>query len=245
MWVCAVCVVSVRCVSWCVVPLFSCPSGAPLSGALVQCGVRRVSCACRAPFPASLGQLLATPCFVRGVVALFPFLCSPFCLACTFSLPPPWCASLSVSSPAFSLVASCETKGRVGVCGPSSCIVGTTFVAASRRITYLPLHLCLHVCARSSPFVPYHGVLMSLFPYPHPFVCCLSWCCCTPYAKGDVRGWGPSFLFVSLLPGWFHTFVGIGWWRGPGARCFSRVRGVVRHGNILAWLPPFPPYLFV
>ena len=56
---------------------------------------------------------------------------------------------------------------------------------------------------------------------------------------------GPSFLFLSLLPGWFHTFVGLGWWHGPGARCFSRVRGVARRGNILAWLPPFPHYIFV
>ena len=59
-WVCAVCVVSVRCVSWCVVPLFSCPSGAPLSGALVRCGARRVPCACRAPFPARV------PCSAAG-----------------------------------------------------------------------------------------------------------------------------------------------------------------------------------
>ena len=127
----------------------------------------------------------------------------------------------------------------------SSCIVGTTFVAASRRIRYLPSHFCLRVCARSSPFAPYHGVLLSLSPYPHLFVCCFSWCCCTPYAKRDVRGWGPSFLFLSLLPGWSHTFVGLGWWRGPCARCSSRVRGVAQHGNILVWLPPFPPHLFV
>ena len=197
------------------------------------------------PLRASPAQLLATPRLVRGFVALFPFLCSPFSLACTFSLHPPWCVSLFFSSPAFSLVAPCETKGRVGVCGPSWCIVGTTFVAALRRITYLSSHLCLRVCARSSPFVPYHGVLKSLFPYPHPFVCCLSWCRCTPDAKKDVRRLAPAFLFLSLHPGWFHTFVGLGWWRGPGARCFTRVRGVARHGNILAWLPPFPPFLFV
>ena len=116
----------------------------------------------------------------------------------------------STHLPTFSLVGPFETKERVGVCGPSSCIVGTTFVGASWRITYLPSHLCLRVCARSSPFVPYHGVPMSLFPYPHPFLCCLSWCRCTPYAKRDVRGWGPSVLFLSLLPGWFHTFVGLG-----------------------------------
>ena len=211
-WVCALCVLSARCVSLCVVPLFACPSAAPLSSALVRCDARRVPCACCAPFPALVPcSAAATPCFLRGFVDLFPFLCSPFSLACTFSLRPPCCVSPSFSSPAFSLVAPCETKGRVGVCGPSSCIVGTTFVAALRRITYLSLHLCLCVCARSSPFLPYHGVLMSLFPYPHPFVCCLSWCRSTPYAKRDVRGWGPSLLFLSLLPGGIHTFVGLGW----------------------------------
>ena len=218
-----------------------------LPSPLLRCGV--VPCVCRVPavapsLRASLARLLATPCFIRGFVTLFPFLCSPFSLACTFSLPPPCCMSLSFSSPAFSLVAPYETRGRVGVCGPSSCIVGTTFVAASRRITYLLSHLCLRVCARSSPFVPYHGVLMSLFPYPQPFVCCLLWCRCTPYARRDVRGWGPSLLFLSLLPGWSDTFVGLSWWCGPDARCSSRVRGVARHGNILAWLPPSPPYPF-
>ena len=216
--------------AWCrfsLVPLL-------LPSPVLRCVVVPVVCHVPAVPPslrASLARLLATPCFVRGFVAPFPFLCSPFSLACTFSLPPPLCVSLSFSSPAFSLAAPCDTKGRVGVCGPLSCIVGTTFVAASRRITYLPSHLCLRVCARSSPFVPYHGVLMSLFPYPHLFVCCLSWCRCTPYAKRDVRGSGPSFFFLPLLPGWFHTFVGLGWWRGPGARCSSRVRGVARHGN--------------
>ena len=162
-----------------------------LPSPVLRCGV--VPAVCRVPavppsLRASLARLLATPCFLRGFVALFPFLCSPFSLACTFSLPPPWCVSLSFSSPAFSLVAPCETTGRLGVCGPSLCFADTMLVAASRRITYLPSHLCLRVCARSSPFVPYHGVLMSLFPYPYPFVCCLSWCRCAPYAKRDVRG---------------------------------------------------------
>ena len=59
-WVCAVCVASVRCVSWCVVPPFSCPSGAPPSGALVRCCARCVPCACRAPFPARV------PCSAAG-----------------------------------------------------------------------------------------------------------------------------------------------------------------------------------
>ena len=44
-------------------------------------------------------------------------------------------------------------------------------------------------------------------------------------------------------------FSGLGWWRGPGARCFSRVRGVARHGNILALFvavcgSPFAYYSF-
>ena len=72
-WVCAVCVVSVPCVSWCAVPLFSCPSGAPLSGVSVRC------CACRVPavppsLCAPLARLLATPCSFWGFVALYPFL---------------------------------------------------------------------------------------------------------------------------------------------------------------------------
>ena len=88
-------------------------------------------------------------------------------------------------------------------------------VAAYNIPAFAP-HLCLRVCARSSPFAPYHGVLMSLSPYL--LVCCLSWCRCTPYAKREVCGWGPYFLFLPLLPGWSHTFVGLGWWRGRDAR---------------------------
>ena len=72
-WVCATCVVSVRCMSSCAVPLFSCPSGAPLSGASVRCCARRVPAV--PPFlRASLARLLATPCFFRCFVALYPFL---------------------------------------------------------------------------------------------------------------------------------------------------------------------------
>ena len=70
--VCAVCVVSVRCVSWCAVPLFCCISGAPLSGASVRCCARRVPAV-----PPSLRVFLArlaTPCIFRGFVALYPFL---------------------------------------------------------------------------------------------------------------------------------------------------------------------------
>ena len=176
---CVWCLCGACCGAWCgfsLVPLVR-PS------LVLRCGVVPAVCSVPAVPPslrASLARLLATPGFVPSFVALFRFLCSPFSLACTFSLPPPWYVSLSFSLPAFSLVAPCETKGRMQACGPSSCIVGTTFVAALQRITYAPSHLCLRVCARSSPFMPYHGVLMSLFPYPQPFVCCLSWRRCTP-----------------------------------------------------------------
>ena len=84
-WVCAVCVVSVRCVSWCVVPPFSCPSGAPLSGAAVRCCACCVPCACRAPFPARV------PCSAAGY-PLFPsWLRRSFSLFTLFSTrPSPW-----------------------------------------------------------------------------------------------------------------------------------------------------------
>ena len=72
-WVCAVCVVSVLCVSWCAVPLFSCPSGAPLSGVSVRCCARRVP-AVPPSLRAPLARPLATPCFFRVFVALYPFL---------------------------------------------------------------------------------------------------------------------------------------------------------------------------
>ena len=34
------------------------------------------------------------------------------------------------------------------------------WVLVARHKTYLSSHLCLRVCALSSPFVPYHGVLI-------------------------------------------------------------------------------------
>ena len=74
-WVCAVCVVSVPCVSWCAVPLISCPSSAPLSSVSVRCCARRVP-AVPPSLRAPLALLLATPCFFRGFVALYPFLYS-------------------------------------------------------------------------------------------------------------------------------------------------------------------------
>ena len=80
--------------------------------------------------------------------------------------------------------------------------------------TYLSSHLCLRVCARSSPFAPYHGVLMSLSPYPYLFVCCLSWRRCTPYAKGVCEGRGPSFYSPCSLVGptpLLVSVVGAGW----------------------------------
>ena len=67
------CVVSVPCVSWCAVPLFSCPSGAPLSGVSVWCCARRVP-AVPPSLCAPLARLLATPCSFLGFVALYPFL---------------------------------------------------------------------------------------------------------------------------------------------------------------------------
>ena len=75
-WVRALCVVSVRCMPWCVVLPFVCPSDAPLSGALFQCCARRVL-AVPPLLRACLARLLATSCFFRGFVALYPFLYSP------------------------------------------------------------------------------------------------------------------------------------------------------------------------
>ena len=82
-WVCAVCVVPVRCVPRCVVLSFACPSGAPLSGASLRCCAHRVL-AVPPSLRVSLARLLATPCFFRGFVALYPFLYSPL------ARPLPW-----------------------------------------------------------------------------------------------------------------------------------------------------------
>ena len=102
-WVFAVCVVPVRCVPWCVVSPFACPSGAPLSGASLRCCARCVPAVppfLRAP-PA---RLLATPCSFRGFVALYPFLYSPLARPspwhAIFPLPRPWCVSPPLSLPA-------------------------------------------------------------------------------------------------------------------------------------------------
>ena len=174
-----------------------------LRSLVLPCGVVPAVCRVPAVLPSlcgSLARLLATPGFLRGFTALYSFLCSPFSLACTFFLPPPWSVSLSFSSPArLSLFLGPVRQGKDGGMwafgGPvrSSCNVGTTCVAAvcsvAWCVTYLSAHLCLRVCARSSTFAPYHGVLMSLSLYL--FVCCSSWRRCTPYAKGACEGGGP------------------------------------------------------
>ena len=82
-WVSAVCVVPDRCVPWCWVAPFACPSGAHLSVALLRC------CAPRAltvppSLCASLALLLATSRFFRGFVVSYPFLSPPL------ARPPPW-----------------------------------------------------------------------------------------------------------------------------------------------------------
>ena len=82
-WVCAVFVMPVWCVPWCGVLPFACPSGAPLSGALLRCCAPRVL-AVPHSLRASLARLLATSHFLRGFVVLYPFLCPPL------ARPPPW-----------------------------------------------------------------------------------------------------------------------------------------------------------
>ena len=128
LWVCAACVVSVRCVLWCVVSLFVCPSGAPLSGALLRCCARRVL-AVPPSLLASLARLLVTSCFFRGLAARYPF---PYS---SLARPPPWhagfpCLRLAVclgvspaslvsvpGSSSLSPVGPCETKEGWGYVG--------------------------------------------------------------------------------------------------------------------------------
>ena len=136
-WVCGVCVVPVRCVPWCWVLPFACLSGASLWCPPLWCfvAVLRSPCACRATLPAR------APCSSAGYLPFLswlrcslpfplPFVGSPSSLACTFSLPSPWCVSRSFPLPAslapvaapssFSPVGSCETEGglrRVGRLG--------------------------------------------------------------------------------------------------------------------------------
>ena len=221
---------------WCS-PLRCC--GAVLCPLCAVCLPCSLPCAC--PL---LGCWLPLVFFVASLLftALYPFLYSPFSLACTFSLLPPWCVSLSLSSPArlsLSLgpVRQREDGGMWAFGGWvwPPCDVGSTFLAAAcsvaRHITYLSSHLCLHVCARSSPFAPCHGVLMSLFPYPYLFVCCLSWRRCTPYAKGGVGGGPPSHSSPApwLVPPlcWSRLFARVG-----GAWCVLYLH--LHHGLVRA-----------
>ena len=173
-WVCAVCVVPVRCVPWCWVLPVACPSGAPPLWCFVA--VLRSLCACRAPFPArvpcsSAGYLPFLSWLRHALPFPLPSLRSPSSLACTFSLPPPWCVSRSFPLPAslapvlgpssFSPVGSCETEGGLGRVGLLSnqatryhtcaCLlthVGAIIVAVS--VAWHILYLCLHWCS-------YHG----------------------------------------------------------------------------------------
>ena len=119
--VCAVCVVPVQCVPWCWVLPVACPSGAPLSGALLPCCAPRVL-AVPPSLRASLARVLATSRFLRGFVVLYSFLCPPL------ARPPPWHAHFPLPASlapvlrpsSFSPVGSCETEGgsgRVGLLG--------------------------------------------------------------------------------------------------------------------------------
>ena len=110
-WVCAVCVVSVRCVPWCLVLPFVCPPDAPLSGALLWCCARRVL-AVPPSLRVSLAQLLGTSSFFHGFVALYPFLYS------LSARPPPWRALFPCLRP--------------GVClGVAPCLRGACCVACA------------------------------------------------------------------------------------------------------------------
>ena len=131
-------------------------------------------CACGAPFSARVPRSAAGfPLLLLWLRCSFPFpllsVGSPSSLACTFSLPPLWCMSRSFSLPArLSLLLGPVRQRKDGgiwaFSGSARSPCNILFVAVAfsvaRRITYLSLHLCLRVCVRSSPFVPYHGVLV-------------------------------------------------------------------------------------
>ena len=180
-----------------------------------SCAVLCSTSACRAPFPACV------PCSAAGYPLFFSWLRrslpfplippgAPFSLACTFSLPPLWCVSLSCSlparlSPSLGPVRQRKDGGirAYGGLVRSSCNVGTMFVAAACsvawRITYLSSHLCLRVCARSPPFGPYYGVLMSL-PVPIPFRVLLVVAPLYSLCKRACQGGGPpSYSPCSLI----------------------------------------------
>ena len=133
--------VSVLCVSWCAVPLFSCPSGAPLSGVSMRCCARCVLAvppSVRAP----LARLLATPSFFRGFVALYPFLYpSPWhaLFPCAQPAPPLWCVSRSFSLPARRslslglLCRTCEEETCTRACGGGGFVAPWHLVIAILR----------------------------------------------------------------------------------------------------------------
>ena len=119
-WVCAVFVVSVRCVSWCVVPPFACPSGAPFSGASVRCCARPLPCVCRAPFPARV------PCSAAGYHLFLSWLRRSLLFPLLALLPGmhfiPASALVCVSvfflaASSFSLIGPCEIKEGWGYVG--------------------------------------------------------------------------------------------------------------------------------
>ena len=161
--VCAVCVVSVPCVLSCMVPLFSCPSGAPLSGVSVPCCARRVP-AVPPSLCGPLARALATPCSFRGFVALYPFLYpSPWhalfpCLrfgACVGLFP---CRLVVLSRWAFSFepVKRKDVKGRAaaGVCrnmAPRQCHLRSVSYSCGGVVCYL---FMLRSCAPPSFFLP-------------------------------------------------------------------------------------------
>ena len=107
-------------------------------------------CACRAPFAARVpcwaaGYLLFLSWFRRSLPFPLRSVGSPFSLACTFPLPPPWCVSRSFSLPAFlvpvpgsssfSPVGSCETGEGMG------CVGLWAAVRYGYSVTYLRLSL--------------------------------------------------------------------------------------------------------
>ena len=130
-------------------------------------------CACRAPFPARVlcsaaGYLLFLAWFRHSLPFPPPFAGLPFSLACTFSLPPPWCVSRSFSSPAslfqvpgsssFSPVGSCETGQGWGVwafggtCG-GGLVSGLVLVSLSYHVIFCsPKSRCYIFPVSSSTF---------------------------------------------------------------------------------------------
>ena len=123
------------------------------------------SCACPAPFPArvprlSAGYLLSLSWFRRSLP--FPLLSvwPPSSLACTFSLPPPWCLSRSISLPAslvsvpgsssFCPARSCETGDGLGcgLLGSGTALSGRVGVGSALHTSLVTFVRCLsRLCA--------------------------------------------------------------------------------------------------